>query len=416
MSSLRPSASRTVPCYRPARCATPTAGVDALGARRGRRPGRRALPCCGVRGVLPRRPRPLRGARRDAPGDLPGAGRSLRALRVEAVLRGAAPGRRSPVARRRHHTRSAAPTGRARRPDDGGSGVARSAGRPANRGRGRRRAGPDPRAGAGAGSRAAGTPAHPRADHAGRAGQGTRRAAGTVGRRCLLRSRRGRLRDGRRPRVPVRRRGPRRRVRSALGARSADREARVRELHRPGHGALATASRLPHLPLRRLRDDRRQAPDEPLRHPRGRGGPAAARRRVRRPAPRGATGTAGLRRALFDQEAGAVLRFSPAGSSLRPRRGRSSGSKRPWSRATPTARRTGCATRSGATTATTACRRYGSPNGWRRAATNCRLEPDSRSRGRRSGTANATRSGSRRPRSRRSSRRSPPGCRSTTPS
>ena len=272
-----------------------------------------ALPCCGVRGVLSRGPPPLSSARRCAPGDLPGAGRSLRALRVEAVLRGAAPGRRSPVARRRHHTRSAAPTGRARRPDDGGSGVARSAGRPANRGRGRRRAGPDPRAGAGAGSRAAGTPAHPRADHAGRAGQGTRRAAGTVGRRCLLRSRRGRLRDGRRPRVPVRRRGPRRRVRSALGARSADREARVRELHRPGHGALATASRLPHLPLRRLRDDRRQAPDEPLRHPRGRGGPAAARRRVRRPAPRGATGAPGLCRALFDQEAGAVLRFHPPG-------------------------------------------------------------------------------------------------------
>ena len=58
---------------------------------------------------------------------------------------------------------------------------------------------------------------------------------------------------------------------------------------------------------------------------------------------------------------------SPAGSSSRPQRGRSSGSKRPWSRATPTARRTGCATRSKATTATTASRRCASPNGWRRA-------------------------------------------------
>ena len=36
------------------------------------------------------------------------------------------------------------------------------------------------------------------------------------------------------------------------------------------HGALGTVSRLPHLPLRCLRDHRRQAPDEPLRDPRGR--------------------------------------------------------------------------------------------------------------------------------------------------
>ena len=39
----------------------------------------------------------------------------------------------------------------------------------------------------------------------------------------------------------------------------------------------------------------------------------AARRRVRRPAPRGSTGAAGLGRALLDQEAGAVLRFHPPG-------------------------------------------------------------------------------------------------------
>ena len=52
----------------------------------------------------------------------------------------------------------------------------------------------------------------------------------------------------------------------------------------------------------------------PLRHPRRGGGPAAARGRVRRPAPRGpAGGPPRLGRALLDQEAGAVLRLHARG-------------------------------------------------------------------------------------------------------
>ena len=100
---------------------------------------------------------------------------------------------------------------------------------------------------------------------------------------------------------------------ASWGARPGEREARVRALHRQRHGALGTASRLPHLSLRRLRDHRRQAPDEPLRDPRGRGRPAAARPRVRRPPSRGPAGVARLGRELLDQEAGAVLRLRSRG-------------------------------------------------------------------------------------------------------
>ena len=88
-------------------------GVDAPGARRRRRAGPGELPGRGVRGVLPRRPPAVRSPRRRTAGDLPGAGRPLHGLRLEAGLRGPAPRRRPPVARRRHHARSAAPAGRA---------------------------------------------------------------------------------------------------------------------------------------------------------------------------------------------------------------------------------------------------------------------------------------------------------------
>ena len=110
-------------------------------------------------------------------------------------------------------------------------------------------------------------------------------------------------------RVPVRGRGSAGRLRRLLGARRTGREACGRAFHRPRHGALAGVSGLPHLPLRRLRDDRGQAPDEPLRHPRGRGRSAPARARLRRPAPGGPAGAARLGRGVLHQEAGAVLRL-----------------------------------------------------------------------------------------------------------
>ena len=104
-----------------------------------------------------------------------------------------------------------------------------------------------PGAGAHPGPGAAGRPTHSRVDHAGRGGQGTRRAAGTLAGRPVLRSRRRRLRHGRRARVPLRRRGSARRIRRPLGAGPTRREAGLRAFHRPRRGALAGASGLPHL-------------------------------------------------------------------------------------------------------------------------------------------------------------------------
>ena len=64
-----------------------------------------------------------------------------------------------------------------------------------------------------------------------------------------------------------------------------------------------------HLPLRPVRADRPEAPDGSLRHARGRGRCAPARRRPRRPASRGAPVAARLGRELLDQEDGGVLRL-----------------------------------------------------------------------------------------------------------
>ena len=150
--------------------------ADASGARRRRRE-LGELPGRGVRSVLPRRPAAVRGARRLPAGHVSGAGRSLRRLRVEAGLRGAASRRRSPLAGRRHHPRPAGSAGRTGGDDDGGVGGAAPAGLfPARRDR-RGGAGPHPRAGAGAGPGAAREQPRPRARHAGRARQGARGAA-----------------------------------------------------------------------------------------------------------------------------------------------------------------------------------------------------------------------------------------------
>ena len=102
-----------------------------------------------------------------------------------------------------------------------------------------------------------------------------------------------------------------------------------------------------------VRADRAQAADGPLRHARGRGRRAAARRGPRRPAARGPPVAPGLGRELLDQEDGAVLRLRardrPARRRLEHRRVRAVARARRGRAARPPTTSTG----SSATTATT---------------------------------------------------------------
>ena len=194
-------------------------------------------------------------------------------------------------------------------------------------------------------------------------------AAAAVARRPVLRHRGRPVRARRRARLPVRRPRRRRHVprdlvarrrrrvharRRAARLRAADRPVIAERLRaRPGHARL---------PLRAVRADRAQAADGPLRHARGGGRSAAARRRARRPVPRRPPVAARVGRELLDQEAGAVLRVRardrPARRRLehrrlrgvaRARRGRAAGGRpsRPDRALQPRRRRQqprGCAT------------------------------------------------------------------------
>ena len=162
-----------------------------------------------------------------------------------------------------------------------------------------------------------------------RAGAGPRVAPAALAGRPVLRPRRRPVRARRRPRLPVRRaRGrdgdlPCRSGRATTTATFTPgrRAARVRALMDLFMERLA-ATRPAHLPLRAVRAHRAQAPDGPLRHPRGRGRPPAPRRRPRRPATRRPPVAAGVGRELLDQEDGAFYGFTreidlrDAGSSI----------------------------------------------------------------------------------------------------
>ena len=86
------------------------------------------------------------------------------------------------------------------------------------------------------------------------------------------------------------------------------REARLRGGDRPDDGPAGEGSGDPRLPLRAVRADGSRPPDGSPRHARGGGGPAAPRRRVRRPLPCRSAGPSRVGRELLDQEARAALR------------------------------------------------------------------------------------------------------------
>ena len=128
--------------------------------------------------------------------------------------------------------------------------------------------------------------------------------------RCLLRHRGRPVGRRGRHRVPLRLgRGGRRRGRlpRALGARPGRGEGHVRGVHRPRHRAARARPGDARLPLRAVRADGPQAPDEPLRHPRGRGRSDPARQRPGRPVRDRPPVAPGVGRVVLDQEDREVL-------------------------------------------------------------------------------------------------------------
>ena len=294
-----------------------------------------------------RRPAPVRGeGRRGRPGlsarrDLPRAGRALRRLPLGRGLHGAPAQGRRPLAGgldrvapapgaegaghlhpprpgRRHASARSAP----RRHASGDARARAPAGPPPGRGRGR--------------------PAHPlRADRAepaqgrnARAESRAARAAGAAPGRSVLRHRgRSRTRSTTGSTTSSASSSPACRTPNgkptfhAFWARDAEgkvtRAAEKRAFERAHgslHGSARQGSEHPHLPLRAVRADRPRPAHGPARDPRGRGGPAAPRRRARRSLRSRPPGRARVGRELLDQAARAPL---PVHARDRPARRRS---------------------------------------------------------------------------------------------
>ena len=150
-----------------------------------------------------------------------------------------------------------------------------------------------------------------------------RLAAAAVAGRPVLRHRGRPVRARRRARLPLRR--PRAR-RTATVPRHLVARRRRASSRSPARGAPSSGSwtsswsgsprpDAAHLPLRAVRADRAQAADGPPRDARGRGRPAAARRRARRPPAGRPPVAARVGRELLDQEAGAASTGSRARST-----------------------------------------------------------------------------------------------------